>query len=1524
MTKLLKISARLLGLLLEWALIFLIVFAFAIRSGYVQTYLAQKATNYLSKELKTTVKIDAVKIVFIDQVAIDGVLIKDLDNDTLLSVDRLLVKLDELKIKQKKFSISEATLKGGFGHIKRYTDNTFNHSFIRDYFVKGPSKKNTIQLRVDKVSIENTAFKYDDLNKPILDYGVDYFHIYATNIYATADNIKVNKSVITGDITSFSANEKGGIKIKNLITKANVSPKGVKLSNTSIKTAKSKIYSSKFNMLSQTWTSFKYFVDSVTFDSKIDSSSVALDEAALFGYALRGMNDQVSLSTELHNKTSALQIKNFDLKYAESTNVKGTISLADYREFSSGILHDIVDYAYVDLQELNKLKLPNSMSSNYFNLSQEVLNFDHFEVKDLRIDGVPNNFVVESDLIATGLGSVNIRRGLMFTYKPSSDSYAFSKASGEKYDVTINELQLSSILKNKDFGILSGDFSFDGEYFSPTNIVFNNIIGDVGQFGYLGYNYQNITITEGEFKEKVFNGKIDIKDDNLDLVYDGFIDFKGQQQMVFSIDIANAILDNLGFSTVDSKVRSNINFSLSGKSSNNIEGNITINSLVYTRNQKEIEIPQLNLNITRSASYDQFIITSNALDAKIVGKLNANNFYNDFMYQLGHVFPSLINIKELDEPKDELAQFTYDIKVKQASELIGLFTPDFDLAPGTTLNGKYFGKDSEFTTIFNSDSVRYKDMVFKGFNLNQVIDSNSINSTIHIDNYKYNDSLQFADVYFKTIGGKDRLENILSWEGNTANPSYVNWNTDLYDWDHYRFILEPSYFYIKGHRWDIAHKSTVNFEGDTIKVDQFDLTRNDQNISINGLISNNPSHHLIYEINDLEVEEFSGFITSDYPMSGKLNAGGYIATPFTDFMYSGDASLMKFNVKNQSVGDIFFQSEYQDTSKSIVATGDLIYKGNKTFHFSGDYNTKLKEDNLNFDLDFDFTDIQFVNAFMDPDVMTDIRGILDGNIALTGSPTEPELDGIVNLYGGSAFFDILGVHFGIEGPIEIDKYGFYMNNIPVYDEEANAGYLIGSVFHDNFADFNFDLQFDLERDAINKDPINPWMPVPLKQFLVMNLPYDQDSYYYGIGYATGTANIFGYTDNLEITVDMTTQEGTLFNLPMYGVGEIEDDIPFITFKDELIASADSLVDPKFDFTGVTLDLNFNVNPKANARIIFNEDIGDIISANGNGLINITLDNLGEIRMSGTYTVKDGAYDFAMGPVKQKFFIKEGGTISWAGDPYNADLNLQTYYKVNANIADISQDQLGSGTGAHQNVLCYLNLTESLLKPSIEFDIQAPQANDIARSLINRITSDKDELNRQFFSLLLWKRFQPLAVGTNVSGSAAADLITNQINSMLSLVSSDYNLNVAYDNDKLTGDSQYEFGISKGFLDDRLILSGSFGVENTDQTDGSTHSNLIGDLNLEYLLNEPGTFRINIFNESTDKTVIQQGDLGYFTQGAGLTYKEDFNNSEDFKIWQSFLDIFRKKENKRYLKRTKKQKRKVPPPDYKSHIERNED
>jgi hypothetical protein len=133
-----------------------------------------------------------------------------------------------------------------------------------------------------------------------------------------------------------------------------------------------------------------------------------------------------------------------------------------------------------------------------------------------------------------------------------------------------------------------------------------------------------------------------------------------------------------------------------------------------------------------------------------------------------------------------------------------------------------------------------------------------------------------------------------------------------------------------------------------------------------------------------------------------------------------------------------------------------------------------------------------------------------------------------------------------------------------------------------------------------------------------------------------------------------------------------------------------------------------------------------------------------------------------------------------------------------------------------------------------------------------------------------------------------------------------------DADQFTQESNYEFGVSKGFLEDRLIVSGSFGVNQVraGQEDGALN-NFIGDVNLEYKLNSSGTFRVNVFNESNQYSIIQNKNLGLFTQGVGLHYQESFRNIDDFKLIQYGLDVFRPVGKRRFLGQRKNQEAPIP-------------
>ena len=167
---------------------------------------------------------------------------------------------------------------------------------------------------------------------------------------------------------------------------------------------------------------------------------------------------------------------------------------------------------------------------------------------------------------------------------------------------------------------------------------------------------------------------------------------------------------------------------------------------------------------------------------------------------------------------------------------------------------------------------------------------------------------------------------------------------------------------------------------------------------------------------------------------------------------------------------------------------------------------------------------------------------------------------------------------------------------------------------------------------------------------------------------------------------------------------------------------------------------------------------------------------------------------------------------------------------------------------------------------------------------------------------------------NANGSAALDVLETQINDLLGKISGKYKLNVGYGRDDVINETSATFGLKTGFFNDRLLVSGTFGVDGigSSSESGSTDftNSIIGDVNIEYLINEKGSFRLNAFNESSSSSndaLNVDNSTGQYTQGIGVSYNEEFHNWKDFMLLQYTLDIFRK-EKKYWNKNKRKQNR----------------
>ncbi len=132
--------------------------ALLIQLPVVQNWLVQKITAHLSKELQTQVAIKKVDFSLFNKMYLQGILVKDRHQDTILSAGTVAVNITDWFFLKENIELQYIGLSDAFIHLQR-SDSIWRHQFLADYF-SSPSdgatkKKGTLNLAIKKVDIHN-------------------------------------------------------------------------------------------------------------------------------------------------------------------------------------------------------------------------------------------------------------------------------------------------------------------------------------------------------------------------------------------------------------------------------------------------------------------------------------------------------------------------------------------------------------------------------------------------------------------------------------------------------------------------------------------------------------------------------------------------------------------------------------------------------------------------------------------------------------------------------------------------------------------------------------------------------------------------------------------------------------------------------------------------------------------------------------------------------------------------------------------------------------------------------------------------------------------------------------------------------------------------------------------------------------------------------------------------------------------------------------------------------------------------
>lgn len=1469
---------KFIGYSLELLLFVSIISIFLIRSPWIQTYVAHLVASYFSAELGTEVEVESVKIYGLDYAEIIGLQIKDQKGDTLIYSPKFSGSVEMLSMRSK-FAILEA-INSDNARVKlqKYEGDTVtNMQFIIDYFASEDTTESDFKIKINAINLSNVHFSFDNWNIEPIPYGMDYNHLDLKHVNGTVKALRNRNGVTTFSLDSVSLVDRSGFVLDNLHCHFLASDKKIKFEDLSIHTPHSNMDIKGLSFNYHDYADLSDFVNSVVMKGNINPSRLNLQDLSYFAPVFKEFKNNIKIEGVLDGSVSNFNIKNLYLGLSPVTYYAGEVDIKGLPYIDQALFYLDIKSLQTSANDLRKF--------NYVAMGIEepvVIPNELDRLGVVKIEGTVDGFIDEfysnlSVLSDAGNATANLQAGLDSVFNFSYNG-----------DINTENVALGDLIGESQIGNLTSEFSLHGSGTSMETLE-TIVTGHLHNFNLYGYNYEQIDI-QGEIYHQKFKGALDISDNNLDFAFNGSIDMNSSNYRYnFVADVGKANFHELHWvdrPTSSFKGRLEVVNSV-GNSLDNFKGKIVLADAEYYENGTSYEFETLEIVSSQDSSYREIRIKSQFADVDMVGDYKLAKL-DESLYALGYkVFPSLFKYRDNEIIPDEI--FDLDITVKDLSALTSIFYPALDVAPYTKIGISY---DSEFEMLelsAHSDYIQHGNTRL----VNLVVDTTQkfviydpfYTLDVYADSVILSPSMHFENMAIQSDLYNDNLHSKISW--NKADSSY--WGSfesdiDVRSTSNMMFALHPSEIYHeKLGKWSINKDAFIQIDSSSFKFDKFLATNESQSVKITGSVSENPNDRLKLQIGQFNLKNIDPFMTdTTLHFNGKVtSATVQITDIYNDLYFNAYSWIDQLQINEYKIGNLELIAGWNPFDERMEVTGDVFPSPNRSALKieKGYYYIKKDENNLDFDISFNETDLAFANVFM-PEGFSNLQGLINGNLFIQGSTENLELSGNVNLHEAGLKIDMLNTSYYANGDVIIEPDMILINSMPIKDKLGANGYLNGSFFHQNFEKYSYDFY------AAFDEP-----------FLVMNTNYDMNPLYYGNAFATGDVSI-AYDDynELEIIVNAKSEKGTNVTLPLYGSEDVELQ-DFITFVSQDSAQKEEEYD--VDLEGIEMTLGLDITEDAKIQLVFDDIVGDAMQGTGEGHIDMYIDQFYDFYMFGSYEVYQGSYLFTLKDLlNKKFEVEKGGTINWYGDPYEADIDLTAIYKLKTSLYDIMPENQREAYRQKTDVECHMNLTDNLFNPILNFDIKLPRSDENAKTILNNMVSTDAEMNKQVFSLLLLNKFLPSEYnttgsssgGTAAIGNTTSEMLSNQLSNMLSKFSDDFDIGFNYQPGDEVTSQEVALALSTQLFDDRLTIRTNLGVSH--QNTGDNNNSLIGDVDVEYKINEEGNTRVHAFNRSNEYDITQQEAT--YTQGVGVFYQESFSTLPE--LMCKLKNIFIKEEN----------------------------
>ena len=1035
-----------------------------------------------------------------------------------------------------------------------------------------------------------------------------------------------------------------------------------------------------------------------------------------------------------------------------------------------------------------------------------------------------------------------------------------------KASVDTRGVNLGRILDNRKLGTVEAKIDAHGtmkHIFAKGNIV---------RFDYGNYDFHNIDI-DGDYDMKTLRGTASIADPNVNL------SVKGDYQLGSRLYALDAAINHLRPTVLGMKMH---------------DPSYSLNNISISANNKgkeghlDIEAPFVSLYAR--------------------GQYDLTTIYGSIMRLVADKLPTIPGISK--HATKGYNDFTLQANITSAEVLQRMFGLPLSLSLPVHINGNISDAEKNVNLYINAPNFSWDGSAFHDAN----IELNTIDDSLRME-ARISQGLPYekAPVYRLRAAAADNNLSTLLYYANQSSKlpitGKIDARTQFFTSDNgatgVHVTVNPSEIMLGEKKW-LLNPADIIYRKNELTVDMLNFSHGDQHIIINGKATPQATDSIVADLKDVDVAYILNLVNfHSVDFAGKASGKAVVKSIFQTPEAYANLDVKDFVFENGPLGTLHAKAAYdnQEGQINIDATAE---DGPEHLTVINGY-VSPKRNYIDLGIEAHNTSLKFMENFCGS-FLNNVEAWCKGKLNVVGDLKNINLVGDVVAHGrmhmkqlGTDYtFNHLRAH-AIPDDIQFEGDSIYDSHYN--GKHSHFALIRGGIHHKHLTR----LSYDLDIDANN--------------FLGFDTHEFGDDTFYGTVFATGTVGIHGKSGETIIDIDATPEPHSIF---VYNVASPDaisagsfihwnDATPYIYRPYSPDSDKDKKKDSSSDFSS-DMRINFlvNTNPNLTLKLMMDDQTGDYITLNGNGVIRANYYNKGGLDMFGNYVVEHGQYKLTIqNIIKKDFDFQPGGTIAFGGDPYNAPLNLQAKYTVNG--VPLSDLNIGRSFSSNNiRVDCLMDITGTPGAPKVDFSMDLPTVNSDAKQMIYSVINSQEEMNQQVLYLLGIGRFYTQTKNNQTSEDASqqsqtslamqsllSGTISQQINNVLSsfVNSSNWNFgaNISTGNEGFNN-AEYEGILSGRLLNNRLLFNGQFGYRDN----ANATQSFIGDFDLRYLIFPNGNLSIHVYNQTNDR-YFTRNSLN--TQGVGLIMKKDFFNLRDL------LGIKKKSKDKEKEDKNKKKGKK---------------